>query len=78
MKEKLRVDIQTKEKVIVAIPAYNEEISIGSVIARCKKYVDTVYVIDDGSDDHTVEVARLVGAEIASHGKNCGYGAGPK
>ena len=64
--------------LMVAIPAYNEEVAIGSVIARCKKYADSVVVIDDGSSDHTAEVARLVGAEVISHGVNRGYGAAIK
>ncbi len=38
-----------KPKVIVAIPAFNEEVAIGDVVTRCKKYVDFVFVIDDGS-----------------------------
>jgi glycosyltransferase involved in cell wall biosynthesis len=62
-------------KIIVAIPAYNEEIAIGSVVARCKQFVDTVFVIDDGSTDHTVEVAKLVGAEVVQHKVNGGYGS---
>lgn len=61
--------------IMVAIPAFNEEVAIGSIVARCKKYADSVVVIDDGSKDHTVEVAMLVGAEVISHKKNGGYGA---
>jgi glycosyltransferase involved in cell wall biosynthesis len=64
-----------KAGLMVAIPAYNEEVAIGSIIARCKKYTDIVVVIDDGSSDHTVEVARLVGADVISHNANKGYGA---
>jgi glycosyltransferase involved in cell wall biosynthesis len=64
-----------KAGLMVAIPAYNEEVAIGSIIARCKKYTDFVVVIDDGSTDHTVEVARLVSADVISHNVNKGYGA---
>jgi glycosyltransferase involved in cell wall biosynthesis len=67
-----------KPKVILAIPAYNEEVAIGSVVARSKKYVDKVIVVDDGSKDHTVEIAKLVGAEVVSHKVNGGYGAAIK
>lgn len=63
---------------LVAIPAYNEEVAIGSIVARCKKYADSVVVIDDGSSDHTAEVARLVGTDVVSHTKNMGYGAAIK
>ncbi len=63
-------------KVIVAIPAYNEEIAIGSVVLRTLKYADEVVVVDDGSGDHTAEVARLAGARVLTHEKNRGKGAG--
>ncbi|WP_174591499.1 glycosyltransferase family 2 protein [Methanocella conradii] len=69
---------ESKAGLMVAIPAYNEEVAIGSVIARCRKYADSVVVIDDGSSDHTAEVARLVGADVISHGVNKGYGAAIK
>ena len=38
---------------MVAIPAYNEELTIGSVVARARRYADRVVVVDDGSDDGT-------------------------
>ena len=48
--------------IITAIlPAYNEEISIGSMVLRTKKHVDNVIVIDDGSSDNTSKVAELAG-----------------
>jgi glycosyltransferase involved in cell wall biosynthesis len=61
--------------VIVAIPAFNEEVAIGSVVLRSKKYADEVIVIDDGSADNTAEVAALAGAKVIKHEKNGGYGA---
>ena len=61
--------------VIVAIPAFNEEVAIGSVVLRSKKYADEVIVIDDGSADNTAEVAELAGAKVIRHEKNGGYGA---
>jgi len=69
---------EPKPKVVVAIPAYNEEVAIGSVVIRCMKYVDKVIVIDDGSKDHTAEVAQLVGAEVIRHKINGGYGSAIK
>lgn len=63
-------------RVIVAIPAYNEEVAIGSLVLRTVKYVDEVVVIDDGSTDHTCEVARLAGARVIAHAENEGKGAG--
>jgi glycosyltransferase involved in cell wall biosynthesis len=62
-------------KIVAAIPAYNEEIAIGSVIARAKQHVDEVLVIDDGSADRTTYVAELMGATLLRHEKNAGKGA---
>jgi hypothetical protein len=64
--------------ILAAIPAYNEEIAIGSVILRAKKYVDTVIVIDDGSTDATAFVAKMAGADVIHHDRNLGKGAALK
>lgn len=65
-----------KSTVIVAIPCYNEEIAIGTVVLKCLQHVDHVVVIDDGSKDMTAEIARMAGAEVVVHEKNQGKGAG--
>ena len=49
--------------ITAILPAFNEEISIGSVVLHAKQHVDHVIVIDDGSIDRTSEVAQLAGAE---------------
>ena len=41
------------------LPAYNEEVSIGSVVLCTRKYADRVLVIDEGSTDRTVEMTEL-------------------
>ena len=61
--------------IAALLPAYNEEISIGSVVLRTKQYADRVVVVDDGSSDHTAEVAALAGAEVLRHKVNQGKGA---
>jgi len=63
------------EKIIAAMPCFNEERCIGSVVLKAKKYVNSVIVIDDGSTDATAEVAAAAGAEVYQHGQNRGYGA---
>ncbi|NJE45905.1 glycosyltransferase [Thermococcus sp. GR7] len=45
--------------ILIAIPAYNEELTIGSVVALSKKHGD-VLVVDDGSKDKTFEIAPSV------------------
>jgi glycosyltransferase involved in cell wall biosynthesis len=64
-----------KPFIVAAIPCFNEERFIGSVVLKVKKYVDKVIVIDDGSTDGSVEVARDAGATVHSHDCNKGYGA---
>jgi glycosyltransferase involved in cell wall biosynthesis len=62
-------------KIIAAIPCFNEERCIGSVVLKTKKFVNSIVVIDDGSTDATAEVAAEAGATVCRHGKNRGYGA---
>ncbi len=61
--------------VCAVIPAYNEERTIGEVVRETQKYVDKVFVINDGSTDCTAEVARQSGAEVIHHSMNRGAGA---
>ena len=46
-------------KVAVLLPAYNEEVSIASMVLLSLQYADEVIVIDDGSSDRTSEVPIL-------------------
>ena len=65
--------VRNKNKNLSAvIPAYNEALSIGSLVLQTKKYVDKVIVIDDGSKDKTADIARLAGATVIQLGKNQG------
>ena len=61
--------------ILVAIPCYNEEATIGSVVLKAKRYVDEVLVVDDGSIDNTAVVAEYAGATVLKHCGNRGYGA---
>jgi glycosyltransferase involved in cell wall biosynthesis len=65
-------------EVLVAIPAYNEEHTIGEVVRRAGDHADQVLVVDDGSDDDTAARAATAGAIVIEHGRNRGYGAGLK
>lgn len=55
------------KKIIVVIPAFNEERFIGTVVLKEKKYSDTVIVVDDGSDDDTSEISASDGALVVRH-----------
>jgi len=65
----------TSTKVIVAMPAYNEERFIGSMVLKARKYADKIMVLDDGSNDGTAEISRMAGACIITHPENKGKGA---
>jgi len=65
-----------KTKIIAALPAYNEEKYIGTVVLKTRQYVGEVIVVDDGSTDQTGNVARLAGAIVIQHKRNKGKGAG--
>jgi len=65
------------ENVLLGIPAYNEELSIGSVLHKSLKVdvVDDILVVDDGSEDETSEIAKEYGVNVIRHKKNAGKGA---
>ncbi len=56
------------------IPAWNEEQTIGAVISIAVHHllVSEVIVVDDGSTDHTADVARDSSATVITNEKNCG------
>ncbi len=60
------------------IPAHNEEKNIAHIVAKTKKYVHTVMVVDDGSTDATHELAQQAGAQTLRHIINLGKGAALK
>ena len=65
-------------KIIVTIPAYNEEKSIGGVIENIREVMNqnnydyTILVVDDGSTDRTAGIAKNNGALVYRHPKNYG------
>jgi len=54
-------------KALIIIPAYNEELTIGSVVILSKKYGD-VLVVDDGSHDRTSQAFLCEFKEFINHG----------
>ena len=65
-------------KIIITIPAYNEEQSVGRVINEINlvmkktRHDYSVMVVDDGSTDKTAQIAKKAGAIVYSHPKNYG------
>ena len=62
-----------KQNYVAVIPAWNEEPTIGLVLDVLVKLGIDFLVVDDGSTDATVEIARKFGAIIVQHKKNQGY-----
>ncbi len=66
-------------KVVVVMPAYNAGRTLRLTYEELpKESVNLVILVDDGSRDQTLEIARELGLEIFVHDKNYGYGANQK
>ncbi len=63
-------------RVLIAVPAYNEEASIAAVVGRIRRELagHDLVVVQDGSRDGTGEVLRALGVATATHRCNLGYG----
>ena len=78
------MDMMTKYKIAVIIPAFNEEQTIGEVIKGVKKSLPgaQIVVIIDKSTDRTVQIARHLGARVIrlplKMGMGCAIQAGLK
>lgn len=71
---------QPVNKLIVIIPALNEERTIKGVIESIPAQINGIgsietIVIDDGSTDQTVNYAKSAGAHVVSHMQSLGVGA---
>lgn len=62
------------KKIVVIIPAFNEEQSLPKVINEIPDFVDEIVVADNGSNDNTVAVAKKSGATVVTEIER-GYGA---
>lgn len=60
--------------IAVIIPVFNEEPSIGRVLAEVPAWVDDVVVADNGSTDRSEQVARQHGARVVVEPRK-GYGS---
>jgi len=62
-------------KIVCVIPAYNEEINISTAVKSVQPFVNEVVVVDDGSRDHSADLAQTAGATVLRHIINRGQGA---
>lgn len=66
--------------LVVAIPALNEEATVGDVVSRVPRDIAdglkvVVVVVNDGSEDATAAIAHDAGAVVLSHQQRRGVGA---
>ncbi len=70
--------IQSNKKIVITIPAYNEEESIGAVINEIKSvmkktnFLYQIMILDDGSVDKTEKITKDNGVLFFSNGCNKG------
>ena len=63
------------QRILVAIPTYNERDHVEEVVAAVRGYVSDVLVVDDGSTDGTRDLIRGIdGIDSVFHDANYGYG----
>jgi glycosyltransferase involved in cell wall biosynthesis len=67
---------ERKDKILIVIPAFNEEEKIQGVVQEIRREVPeaVVLVVNDGSRDQTESRARAAGAKVLTHPFNMGYG----
>ena len=67
------------KKIIVIMPAYNAEKTLKQTYEEIyRDFVDEIILVDDHSNDKTLEIARDLGIKTIKHDKNMGYGANQK
>lgn len=66
----------TARRILIAIPAWNEEASIQGVIGKVKQHLPDadILVVSDGSTDRTAEFAEQAGARVVVLPFNVGVG----
>lgn len=71
--------INVHPKVVVVMPAFNAARTLQTTYASLPRdVVDLVILVDDGSSDETVSIARDLGLQLFVHNRNYGYGANQK
>lgn len=70
----------TNQNLSIIIPAKNESVAIGQVVAKAaSSFPDAeIIVVNDGSTDDTAAVAKAAGATVISHPESLGNGAAIK
>jgi len=62
------------KRIAVVMPAYNAEKTLASTVREIPEIVDDRLLVDDHSNDQTVQFAERLGLKVFVHDKNYGYG----
>lgn len=66
-------------RVIAVLPAYNAEKTVAKTVGAIPPgAVQEIILVDDFSQDHTIDVAQKLGLSVFRHDRNQGYGANQK
>jgi glycosyltransferase involved in cell wall biosynthesis len=75
----LRTPTPRTHKIIAVLPAYNAARTLAATIADFPPgCVDEILLVDDGSRDGTVALAKRMGLSVLVHDRNRGYGGNQK
>jgi len=62
-------------RTLIAIPVYNEQKYAREILARIRRLMDDILVVDDGSTDDTPAILDTIrGIQVIRHNRNLGYG----
>lgn len=72
-------EVKGSAKVIVVMPALNAVRTLAATVSGIPRdWVDEIILVDDGSEDGTVELARTLPLRTIRHPHNVGYGGNQK
>jgi glycosyltransferase involved in cell wall biosynthesis len=67
-----------QKRIVAVLPAYNAAKTLKATVREIPDIVDEIILVDDGSSDETVAVAKNLGLTVVVHERNCGYGGNQK
>jgi len=74
-----KINNKKNNKVVVVMPAYNAEKTLKKTLDDIpKNTVNEIILVDDGSHDKTVKLAKKLGIKTFVHPQNRGYGGNQK
>ena len=68
-----------RSRVIIVMPAYNAAATLEKTVKDIPEgFADEIILVDDSSEDDTVNIAKGLGLTVIVHDRNKGYGANQK